>query len=67
MVDKNSTDSFIEHLEKVIKRLKNLAKKREKDITILFSRYDHGFNTQLNQLNIVKNYIQSKPKTTQNK
>jgi len=57
LVDKNSSDSFFDHISIIMKRLKNLAKKRSKDVRILFSRYDHGFSTQLRQLNVVKSYL----------
>ncbi len=62
LVDKNSSDLFFDHISIIIRRLKNLAKKRSKDIMILFSRYDHGFNTQLRQLNIVESYLKANPK-----
>lgn len=62
LVDKDSSDSFFDHLSHIIRRLRNFAKKRSKDVTILFSRYDHGFNTQIRQLDIVKSYLRSNTK-----
>ncbi|HBS47786.1 TPA: hypothetical protein DEO28_01845 [Candidatus Dependentiae bacterium] len=58
-VDKNSKLTFHEHVANISKSLKNFIRKRKKDLSILFSQYDHGFNLQLRQLEAVSSYLVS--------
>ena len=55
----DSSKTFPEYIEKAVKRLKIFAKKRKKDVTILFSRYNHGFDLQLYKLNLVETHLKS--------
>ena len=47
-------------IDKVIKFLKNLVKKKQKEINITFSRYENGLNIQLQKLSTLELYVQSR-------
>jgi hypothetical protein len=57
--------TFVEYIETSIKRLKIFTKKRKKDVVILFSRYNHGFDLQLYKLNLVETHLQINEKKQQ--
>lgn len=51
--------SFEDYIIKTSKLLKNFTKKRRRELDILSSRYENGFNVQLRKVKTVESYVKT--------
>jgi len=61
-VHKDESGNFGDYISKSTKLIKNFVRKRQKEINVIFSRYENGFNNQLRRLGTVEAYLKSQKK-----
>ncbi|MCK4265127.1 hypothetical protein KAW80_02090 [Candidatus Babeliales bacterium] len=59
----DDANTFEEHVFKASKLLKKLSKKRQRELDIIFSRYENSLNSELRRLGNVQNYIKAQQKS----